>query len=394
MQSGHIDENKRYSILFVDDEQKSLKYFNQFFSGDFRVITTSDPLEAERILGDGGEEIAVLVTDQRMPGRLGTDLLRYARERSPRTVRILTSAYSDFQAMEEAINEGGTHHYVSKPWKRADMARQLSEWVAVYRGRGEEEALLARRRESVLSLAGNIAHELRTNLLGIEAAVSHIESVVPALLEAYEEALNRADGSAPSGRPDGEPGRRALRFGVESIHAMVKLANVAIDLLLASGRSGGIDPKRFQPLSARKCIELALERYPLHPMFRKKVRPVSGEDFHFSGVEVLFQFVIFNLLKNALYGIAAANRGDIEISLEPGPEAHRIRFRDGGCGIPEEVLPYIFDDFYSHRSTKESNGMGLPFCRRTLKSFGGTIECRSQEGAFTEFTITLPRLRN
>ena len=58
MQGTHTDDNKRYSILFVDDEEKSLKYFNRFFGEEFRVITTDDPLEAERIIDREGEESA------------------------------------------------------------------------------------------------------------------------------------------------------------------------------------------------------------------------------------------------------------------------------------------------------------------------------------------------
>ena len=58
------------------------------------------------------------------------------------------------------------------------------------------------------------------------------------------------------------------------------------------------------------------------------------------------------------------------------------------------MLPLIFDDFYSHRSTKESNGMGLPFCRRTVQGFGGSVECFSEEGEFTEVVMTFPRLKN
>ncbi|GAB6042459.1 hypothetical protein JCM17961_31360 [Endothiovibrio diazotrophicus] len=394
VQGTHTNDNKRFSILFVDDESKNLKYFDRFFGKDFRVITTDNPLEAEQIIDREGEELAVLVTDQRMPGKLGTDLLRYARERSPRTVRILTSGYTDFDAVVKAINEGETFRYITKPWNRDSLGEELHRGIALFRSRGEEQALLEQRRTAMLSLAGNIAHELRTNLLGINAAVSHIAHVVPTLLDAYEIALDQTGDTAPPEVPSRDWGRRNLSFTVESIHAMLEQANMAIDLLLANGRQGEIDPQSFTSLSAHNCIKEALERYPLHPSQRERLGPVVGEDFYFSGVRLLFDFVVFNLLKNALYAIAAANKGVISIFLEPGDEVHRIRFRDTGCGIPPEVLPRIFDEYYSHRSTKEANGMGLPFCRRTLQGFGGSIECESLEGEFTEFVITLPRLKN
>ena len=395
MQGTHINDNKRYSVLFVDDEAMSLKYFDKFFGNDFRVITTDDPLEAERIIDAEGEEIAVLVTDQRMPGRLGTDLLRYARERSPRTVRILTSGFTDFEAVVKAINEGETFRFLSKPWDQEELAREISEGIERFRSRGEELALLAERRQAMLSLAGNIAHELRTNLLGIHAAISHVGDVVSPLLDAYEIALNQAGDSSPIRVNDGGSNRTHLDLSLESIHAMLDQANLAIELLLASGRGDGIARERFESLSARHCIEDALARYPLHPLHRARVHPLQGEDFYFSGVPLMFDFVLFNLLKNAVRAISAVSPlGEIAITLEPGDELHRIRFRDTGCGIPADILPKIFDDFFSHHSTAESNGMGLPFCRRTLRDMGGSIECRSEEGEFTEFVIALPRLRN
>ena len=206
--------------------------------------------------------------------------------------------------------------------------------------------------------------------------------------------LDQAGDISPVDLPNRDWGRRNLSFTVESIHAMLDQANMAIDLLLANGRRGRIDPAELTPLSAKQCLKDALERFPLHPLQRERMGPILGEDFYFSGVKLLFDFVVFNLLNNALHAIAAANKGVISITLEPSDEFHRIRFRDTGCGIPADVLPRIFDEFYSHRSTKEANGMGLPFCRRTIQEFGGSIECESREGEFTEFTITFPRLKN
>ena len=394
MQGTHTNENKRYAVLFVDDEQKSLKYFNRFYRDDFRILTADNVDEGQRILEREGEEVAVVITDQRMPNGEGTELLRFARERFPLTVRMLTSAYTDFAAVVSAINEGETLRFVEKPWARDKLRDELADGVKLYEERLRERGLLEKRREAMLSLAGNIAHELRSTLLGINAATSNIAHFLPTLLDAYEIALDQAGGSDPVKLPNRGWTRRNVEFTLESIEVMLSEANLAIDMLLANARKGFVDPADFESLSARECIERALERYPLQDHQRARVKPVEGEEFYFGGVRLLFDLVIFNLLRNAVHAVSAANGGEIQITLEPGVEAHRVRFRDSGCGIAAETLPYIFDEFFSKRSTKEANGLGLPFCRRVLEGFGGGIECVSEEGGFTEFVLTLPRVKN
>ena len=98
-----IYDYKRYAILYVDDEDKSLKYFALAFADRFRILTAPNAAEGFALLQQHKDEIAVLMTDQRMPGEKGVQLLERSRHLNPRIIRILATAYSDLEAAIQAV---------------------------------------------------------------------------------------------------------------------------------------------------------------------------------------------------------------------------------------------------------------------------------------------------
>ena len=95
-------------ILFVDDEPTAVKYFQRAIASLAPVITAGSVEDGIQLLDKHAASLAVLVSDQRMPGRFGNELLRYARENYPHMVRILTTAYSEIEYTVDAITETGT----------------------------------------------------------------------------------------------------------------------------------------------------------------------------------------------------------------------------------------------------------------------------------------------
>ncbi|MCG6863182.1 MAG: ATP-binding protein, partial [Chromatiaceae bacterium] len=141
----------------------------------------------------------------------------------------------------------------------------------------------------------------------------------------------------------------------------------------------------------RKCVDYALRTYPFRDGEKSRVF-LEGRDFEAFGSELLLSYVIYNLLRNSLDAIGEARKGEIRIVLEPGEDWHRLYFRDTGIGISSEVLPHVFEEFYSGKGEGRGTGMGLPFCRRVMNSFGGEVKCRSREGEYTELELTFPRV--
>jgi two-component system, probable response regulator PhcQ len=134
-------------ILYVDDEPMALKYFERLVSPLAPVITALSVEAGKAILRERAGEIAVLVTDQRMPGAHGNELLRYTREYHPRIVRMLTTAYSEIGEAIEAINSGEIYRYITKPWEMGSLHADLRNALELAELRNERDFLL---REKLL----------------------------------------------------------------------------------------------------------------------------------------------------------------------------------------------------------------------------------------------------
>lgn len=240
------------------------------------------------------------------------------------------------------------------------------------------------------SLAATVAHEVRTPLATIRMQVQEMARTWPQVLQGYRLAVEH--GLVEDRLRPGQLERMCNLMG--GITREVDGTSTVIDMALASVTLERLDRSTFAPHSLAACVEAALERYPFQPDERERVR-VQGFDpgWRFVGSDTLLVYVLFNLLKNGLYAIRSHGGGDIEI--EGGVEGghYLLRFRDTGPGIPANVLPRIFEPFFSTKAHGRGNGLGLAFCRRVVEAFGGRIECASRPGVHTTFTLRLPRFQ-
>jgi serine/threonine-protein kinase len=147
-------------VLFVDDEERILNALVALFRDRCEVKVATGGEEALRILGQWPAH--VLVTDQRMPGMTGVELLRKARERAPNTVRILLTGYTDLAALVGSINDGEIFRFASKPWDNDELRKAVSDAAKV----AQELASSAPPRTASPRLAGSLLVIDRTQGLG------------------------------------------------------------------------------------------------------------------------------------------------------------------------------------------------------------------------------------
>src|SRR5882724_3323014 len=112
------------AILYVDDERANLDLFRRSFDEDFRVLTASSGPAALKQL-EAGDEIGVLVSDQRMEPMAGIELLTRAASSWPIVTRMLLTAYSDRDLLLQAIQLGKVQDYVLKPWRAEELRMRL-----------------------------------------------------------------------------------------------------------------------------------------------------------------------------------------------------------------------------------------------------------------------------
>ncbi|GHA20241.1 two-component system response regulator [Arenicella chitinivorans] len=119
------DQNRQYRVLFVDDEPRVTNALKAMFRRDYEVYTANSGDAALALLAD--TRIDVLVSDQRMPGMLGSELLASVSQRYPRTMRILLTGFMDKKAIVDSINHGEVYRFINKPWRKEAMQHVLSE---------------------------------------------------------------------------------------------------------------------------------------------------------------------------------------------------------------------------------------------------------------------------
>jgi serine/threonine-protein kinase len=122
-------EQKMGLVLCVDDEPNILRSLNWLLRKDFDVITASSGHEALALVRE--HDFDVIISDQRMPGMTGVELLREACQISPRAMRILLTGYSDLQAVMRSVNESEVFRFINKPWHVNDLPKIVAEAASI-----------------------------------------------------------------------------------------------------------------------------------------------------------------------------------------------------------------------------------------------------------------------
>jgi len=380
------NETVQPAVLYVDDEQASLKYFARAFEQDFRILTAASVAEAKGLLESESDQVGVLITDQRMPIETGVELLDCVKRRYPDIVRLLTTAYADLDEAMAAVNNGEIFRYLLKPWDLDALRADLHSAMDLYRRRRHERDLLQARRRTMISLASYVAHEVSTPLSAIHTAIESIQGHWPEVVQGYRR-------SVEAGFVHSVP-ESTLEFIAGAPHMLLSLvgrSNALIRLLLMNAAEDAQDQSGYVVFPVRKCVDEALRTY-FFSKGEKDLITVEGKGFDVFGSELLLSYVIYNLLRNAIHAIRRAGKGRIWIRLKSGSDHNHLVFRDTGTGISPQSVPHVFEEFFSDTGAGSGTGMGLPFCRRVMTAFSGNIECRSAEGEYTELELTFPKV--
>ncbi len=172
---------KKLQVLVVDDEPDNLDLLYRTFRRDFRVFKAASGAEALEVLDVHGE-MAVIISDQRMPKMTGTEFLSRTVERFPDTIRIVLTGYTDVEDLVSAINAGQVFKYITKPWKSQTLKETVAQAVETYKAVKLRTLALSRalRQES---LSNSITAAVRSSLdysSTLQSVVSALSKVVAA----------------------------------------------------------------------------------------------------------------------------------------------------------------------------------------------------------------------
>lgn len=153
-----------HKLLIVDDEDANLRLLQRLFSPTFTCLTASSGTEAIRLIEL--HDIAILITDQRMPMMTGLELLKRTAALRPHMVRILLTGYTDVEALVEALNSGLVYMYISKPWNNEDLKLRVN--------RAGEHYLNNKKRQALADANKRLIQRLDEIKLSVVAALSDL----------------------------------------------------------------------------------------------------------------------------------------------------------------------------------------------------------------------------
>ena len=181
------DENSiKPSLLYVDDLQANRTLFQATFSHAYHIILTDSALKALDILKQGN--IQVIVTDQRMPDMVGTELLEIVSREYPDIRRFLLTAYTDFETVVDAVNKGHIHGYINKPIQSEEVIKSINASLETYYLRETNKQIMAdlEKANEELSNLDSVktgilkimSHEIRTPLNRIMGTIQMLKDKI------------------------------------------------------------------------------------------------------------------------------------------------------------------------------------------------------------------------
>lgn len=353
LRTGMAD-SKECAVLYVDDEAPNLVVFDATFGDDFPVLCASSADEALAVLDR--RDVGVLLTDQRMPGMSGIDLCERVRETHPNVVRILVTALPDQQTAIEAINRGGIHRFVSKPWDRFELKQVLGEYLARVKLERAVHTLrntVAEREQLVAMsvLRARVLHDLAnvtTALMLTSSSISHDlararRHLPPDLSERMEDELGEL--------------RAALRYLVQLHDKTRSIVNRP-------------NPEAHRAL---ELVSAALELVSKDVCRTLRVVVDGPEEAMVWADKTDISRILVNLILNSREAIERAGRqnGEVRIRVTVEGDGVQILVSDDGPGVPEQLRPGLFEPDWPGRLP--GVGLGLPISRQIAHANHGDI---------------------
>jgi two-component system probable response regulator PhcQ len=373
---------KRYTVLYVDDEEMALKYFEKTFGREFKILTANNAADGLRIIEEKGDELGVLITDQRMPGEKGVHLLERARQMRPRLVRMLITAYADFGVTVDAVNLGSIFRYISKPLQVDDMRNTLHRAMEFYILQQERDELLREKlsvlqnmliSDRVISL-GVLASSVSRNLNNPLHAVQSFLELTPGRLRPVDTAQDRL--------------RDPLFWRDFHDQISVRLNQVGSllgdlqDVGAATGAS--INPGAIveEAATAKKDAAAA-----------KGVELTTQVDSSAPAVNVdagTFRKLVDLLLDAALTADTPGTKATISVKPAPaqgGASAVTLQYQDNGPGLSIDALRSVFDPFYDSPEGLHPSAVALLGAHLIAHHLGGSITSGESGGLNLEVTV-------
>jgi two-component system sensor histidine kinase/response regulator len=362
--------NRRYKIIIIDDEEIVLDSCSQILEGsDYDIATAADGTQGVQLVKELQPDLVYV--DLKMPGISGIEVLEQIKTIDSTIVTVVITGYATVSSAVEAMKQGA-YDFLPKPFT-PDEFRLITE-RGIERRRLTLETIALRREKEILreNYAAIVSHELKSPIGSLQQNLWVLTKQLEPVLSDDQKA--RLD-------------RMITRIDdvMKLIHSWLRVMSVDISKIRES----------FAILSIKDVIGKVMETVETHAT-RKGIDVITTVPENISpimGEEVSFQEALVNIIGNAVKYSYANSK--VLVMVEEQAGYITISISDTGVGIPQDEIPYVFEDFYrgkSNQPSEGSHGMGLTISRRIIDAHDGSISVESSASKGTIFTIKVPAI--
>jgi len=349
-------DREKPTVLYVDDLSMNLKLFEATFRDDYNLILTQYPEKVLQILDDN--EIQVIVSDQRMPRMMGTELLEIVAEKHPDIRRYLLTAFTDAETVIEAVNVGRVHGYIKKPMQPDEVRASISSSLEVYHLKKKNRQMmeeLEKANVELLNLDGlkseiinSISNEISSPLNQIMGTLHLLKTKIEG--DELTEVVNILDNSV---------------FKLEQFSLLAK----QISILKSPGFSLNKEQVTLSQVIQYGAIETSEELK--EPGIGLKNTLESG-DLPVKGDSNLLVSCLVNLIRFAKEH--AGNPGEIMITAKGDDTEVTCQVEDQGNNYSDALFDLLSSHFSLNDSPLDLNmGIGLAVSRMIMEAHGGHL---------------------
>lgn len=238
---------------------------------------------------------------------------------------------------------------------------------------------LEKKAEALSIISSSMAHELRTPLAGIKNFAAGLEKRNHVVFKTSANGENK----------ELSPEEKYLTATPRKITIAAEQAITIIDMLLISSKDFEESKACFEEVSIDQVIRNSIANFPYNNEHEVELVEYSPSgDILTLGPKNQLIHVMLNLIKNGLRFSQRNKNQQVAITLNA--QERTICVTDDGPGISAQAQRKIFDRFYTTEKYGQGTGIGLSFCKMTMESIGGTIQCESVLGEYTKFTLKFP----
>ncbi len=356
----------KHKILCIDDEQDIVDALFRLFRKDYEVLTATSGQEGLDLLQQ--HKVSLIISDQKMPGMTGVETLKKSIEKSPDSIRILLTGYTDIESVIDSINSGEVYRYITKPWDSVDLINTVKKCIEKFEIRSE-----LKRKNLELQKAYAELQSLDQSKTQFMYLINHELKTPLTVITSYTDLLKETN-------IDDEQKQFVTRIQQSNL----KLTNLIESVLCLIKAETGTLEKNISSVNIEKLLKTFTQSQAT--ALNKKqlcLKMDISPNLESSTDPKIFKKIVHELLDNAIK--FSHEKTDIHVAAKNSGETTSVSVTNKGEKVSAQFIENIFKPFTLDENMlnhSQGLGLGLSLVQALLKNLGSSLDVKCENENF------------